>query len=426
MAAQRRAQDIDQWRPEDSSDSAPKRTGDRNKVQRSEPRASSPPPRAARDSSRHRTHDSDARPSTRHGRGRSHDRTVSRERARRRSRGESGEERARGSKRGSSADRASHSHRHHHHHHHHQHHSHRDTSPSSKRYRSRSPSPRGSVRRAKRQRSRTPVRSRSRPRRAGSTHRPLSRAVSPRLDQPDRDRAPPRHSPDTYIPLPSKRRRSPSVESHYRAAGYRARRRSISSDRRSRRDLSPRRPDRRRNSPLQGPRERPPIDRFPRDRTRSRSRAPHSHRSRSPLRRRSPAPARRSPASNSRHTRVSPHGSRSPLPPGRRRVFRSRSPVSTTRSKLEKEVELDGEVGAKTLTSRRGSPAPVSKHDPVTSRNKSDEADMRGAYHYQGRGGPAFQQSPPYGAHNQYPPQSQSPYTGTRGSWNGQAYSNQG
>ncbi|CAO2647154.1 Nn.00g080760.m01.CDS01 [Neocucurbitaria sp. VM-36] len=51
---------------------------------------------------------------------------------------------------------------------------------------------------------------------------------------------------------------------------------------------------------------------------------------------------------------------------------------------------------------------------------------MRGAYHYQGRGGPGFQQSPPYPAHGQYSPQGQSPYHGSRGGWNGQSYPNQG
>ncbi|CAN9185458.1 unnamed protein product [Alternaria alternata] len=49
---------------------------------------------------------------------------------------------------------------------------------------------------------------------------------------------------------------------------------------------------------------------------------------------------------------------------------------------------------------------------------------MRGAYHYQGRGG--FQQSPPYPAQNQYSPQNQSPYHGGRGGWNNQPYPNQG
>ncbi|KAL1799441.1 hypothetical protein ACET3X_003478 [Alternaria dauci] len=48
---------------------------------------------------------------------------------------------------------------------------------------------------------------------------------------------------------------------------------------------------------------------------------------------------------------------------------------------------------------------------------------MRGAYHYQGRGG--FQQSPPYPAQNQYSPPNQSPYQSGRG-WNNQPYPNQG
>jgi CTD kinase subunit alpha len=51
---------------------------------------------------------------------------------------------------------------------------------------------------------------------------------------------------------------------------------------------------------------------------------------------------------------------------------------------------------------------------------------MRGAYHHQGRGGPGYQHSPPYPAHNQYSPHNQSPYHGGRGGWNGHQYSNQG
>ncbi|KAF1363650.1 hypothetical protein EJ07DRAFT_84553, partial [Lizonia empirigonia] len=51
---------------------------------------------------------------------------------------------------------------------------------------------------------------------------------------------------------------------------------------------------------------------------------------------------------------------------------------------------------------------------------------MRGAYHYQGRGGSGYQQTPPYPAHNQYSPHNQSPYHGGRGGWHGNQYSNQG
>ncbi|KAF3009642.1 kinase subunit of RNA polymerase II carboxy-terminal domain kinase I [Curvularia kusanoi] len=51
---------------------------------------------------------------------------------------------------------------------------------------------------------------------------------------------------------------------------------------------------------------------------------------------------------------------------------------------------------------------------------------MRGAYHHQGRGGPGYQHSPPYPAHNQYSPHNQSPYHGGRGGWSGNQYSNQG
>jgi CTD kinase subunit alpha len=169
MAGSRRAQDIDQWRPEEQTVRDRERTRERPREHIDDPRPSSPAPRAARDSSRRRTNDTDVRPSTKHARGHSRARSPSRDRTRRRSREEFQDERYRSSRRAPSSDRAPHSHRHHHHHHHHHHH--RDTTPSSKRHRSRSPSPKSAHKRARRPRSRSLVRSRSRVRRADSTSR---------------------------------------------------------------------------------------------------------------------------------------------------------------------------------------------------------------------------------------------------------------
>jgi CTD kinase subunit alpha len=414
MAALRRAQDIDQWRPVDSPNGDRERSRERSREKNREARTSSPVPRAARDSSRHRAHDTHTQPSARHTRGRSRERSLSRERARRRSRSISGEDRHRASKREASADRVAHSHRHHHHH--------RDTTPSSKRHRPRSPSPRGSSKRVKRQGSRSSIRSTSRTRRAYSPGRPPTRAYSPRAQRSDRDRPPRRTTPDTYFPSASNRRRSPSVDTHYRPVAHRARKRSVSPDRRPRREisprrLSPRRTDRRPVTPFDDRRERSYIPHNTRDRARSRSR--DSRRARSPSRpprRRSPGPARRSSPPNTHRARLSPRRSRSPRPPPRRRPSRSPSLTSRPRKRLDKGVDR--------ITSRRGSPAPGSGYNSDASKSREDPGKMRGSYHYQGRGG--FQQSPPYPAQNQYSPQNQSPYHGGRGGWNGQPYPNQG
>ena len=416
MAALRRAQDIDQWRPEDSSirDREPSR--ERSRVRNIEARTSSPVPRAARDSSGHRAPDTHIRSSARHVRGRSRGRSLSRERARRRSRSISEEDRYRASKREASADRASHSHRHHRHHH-------RDTTPSSKRHHACSPSPRGSAKRVKRQGSLSPVRSASRSRRAHSPGRPPTRAYSPRPPRSDRDRPPRRTTPDTYFPPVSNRRRSPSVDSHYRPVAHRARKRSVSLDRRSRREISPRRTsprrtDRRPISPFDDHRERSYKPHNTRDRARSRSRG--SRRARSPSR---PPPRRRS-LGLPRRGSLPPRRSRSPRSPIRRRPSRSPSLTSRPRQRLDKESESSKPALADRITSRQGSLAPGSGYNSDASKSREDQGKMRGAYHYQGRGG--FQQSPPYPAQNQYSPQHQSPYHGGRGGWNNQPYPNQG
>jgi hypothetical protein len=417
MAALRRAPDIDQWRPEESSNRERERPRERPRERINDSRASSPAPRAARDSSRHRAPNTDNR---QHARARSRERSLSRERTRRRSRSISREDRFRGNRREASADRVAHSRRHNHHH--------RDTTPSSKRHPSRSPSPKGSAKRVKRQRSRSIVRSRSRTRRADSTHRP-ARAYSPRPQRSDHERPPRRPTPDTYIPPALSRRRSPSPDTHYRPVAHRARKRSISLDRRSRRELSPRRlsprrPDRRPVSPFDDPRERSYKPGSARDRERSRSRAPRRPRSRTPPRRRSPAPLRRGSPPNPKRARLSPRRSRSPRAPVRRRPSRSPSPASKPPPRTDKGAEPNKSVHANKTTSRRASPAPASGYASDTSKAREDDDKMRGAYQYQGRGG--FQQSPPYAPHNQYSPQNQSPYHGGRGGWNGQPYPNQG
>jgi hypothetical protein len=109
MAALRRAPDIDQWRPEESSNRERERPRERPRERINDSRASSPAPRAARDSSRHRAPNTDNR---QHARARSRERSLSRERTRRRSRSISREDRFRGNRREASADRVAHS-RHH-------------------------------------------------------------------------------------------------------------------------------------------------------------------------------------------------------------------------------------------------------------------------------------------------------------------------
>jgi CTD kinase subunit alpha len=420
MAGSRRAQDIDQWRPEELSVRGRDRARERPRERIDDPRPLSPAPRAARDSSRRRTNDTDIRPSIKHARGRSRERSPSRDRTRRRSRGESQEGR-RTSRRGPSSDRVPHSHRHHHHHHHH-----RDTTPSSKRHRSRSPSPKSANKRAKRPRSRSLVRSRSRVRRADSTSRRGERARTP-PQRLDRERAPRRPTPDTYIPASKPRRRSPSADSHYRPVSHRPRKRSHSPDRRPRRDepirrASPSRSIRRPSTSPRRSRERSHGHRLTRDRESSRSRAPRPPRSRSPLRRRSPVPTRRHSPSHARRDRSLLRRSRSPRVARPRRSSRSPSPIP--RQRPETVVGPEKLARATKETSLRGSPAPKSGYNSDTQRG--DDEKMRGAYQYQGRGGSGFAQSPPYPPHNQYSPQGQSPYHGGRGGWNGQSYPTQG
>lgn len=428
MAGLRRTQDIDQWRPEEPSIRDRERPRERSRGRIIDTRPSSPRPRAARDSSRRRTHDSDTRPPAKqHPRDRSREESLGRERTRRRSRGDSREERSRRSRRDSSSDRVSHARRHDNHHHHHRHP--RDTTPSSKRHRSRSPSPKGSHKRTRRNRSRSTVRSRSRTRRANSTHRPAQRAYSPPPQRSDRDRAPRRPTPDTYIPLAPSRRRSPSVESYYRPLSHRTRRRSISPDRRSTRVESPRRSSPRRshrqpNTPFEEPRERSYKHSSAHARERSRSRVSRRARSRTPPRRQSPAAPRRRSPPNSRRGRASPGRSRSPHASSRRRLSQSPSHATRLQSGSDKEFETKEPARADRLTSRRGSPAPTSGNVSDTVRGKEEDDKMRGAYHYQGHGG--YSHSPPYPPQNQYSPPGQSPYPGGRGGWNGQGYPNQG
>ncbi|EMD67058.1 hypothetical protein COCSADRAFT_284519 [Bipolaris sorokiniana ND90Pr] len=415
MAALRRAQDIDERRTEASPDRGRERLKDRHRDRSYDPRTSSPAPQAGRHHSRHRAHDHDARSSGKHGRGHSRDKSLGRDRTRRRSRSASKEDRYRGSEREASADRVAHPHRRHHHHHHHHHHRH-DTTPSSKHYHSRSPSPRPSSKRVKRPRSRSTVRSRSPTRRADSSGRPSTRAYSPRPHTSDRDRLPRRNTPDRHLPPASHRRQSPSVDTYYRPATQRARKRSVSPDRRSRREFSPRalfprRTHRRATPPLDHSRERPYKPSSIRGRTRSRSRAPRRVRSRSPPHRRSPTPARKSSPPSSKRARTPSRRSRSPPIPIRRRQSRSPSRGSKSRHPTKH-------------ISRRSSPVSGSGYNSDTSKGRRDDDKMRGAYHYQGRGG--FQQSPPYPSHNQYSPQNQSPYHSGRGGWSNQPYPNHG
>lgn len=416
MAGLRRTQDIDQWRPEELSIRDRERSRERPRERIHEPRTSSPVPRAAWDTSR-RTHDTESRPLAKQAGERLHERSVSRDRTRRHSRGASRDERYRASRREPSVDRVSHSHRHHHHHYYHR--NHRDTTPSSKRHHSRSASPRGSHKRARRQRSRSTVRSRSRTRRADSSHRTTQRAYSPRPPRSDRDHTSRRPTPDTYIPPSSARRRSPSADSYYRPLSHRPRKRSTSPIGGSRRDLSPRRTSPRRhpdqvNTSAAGPSERQ-HKRHP-SQERSRSRVSRRAISPSPRRRRSPPLPRRTSPPKSHNTRYSPRRSRSPL-------TSSRQSLTPIRSSVHKS---DAPARAGPSISRRGSPAPVSGYNSDTSNSKVEDANMRGAYHHQGRGGPGYQQSPPYPPQNQYSPHNQSPYHGGRGGWNGHPYSNQG
>ncbi|KAH7413851.1 hypothetical protein DE146DRAFT_10089 [Phaeosphaeria sp. MPI-PUGE-AT-0046c] len=420
MAGSRRAQDIDQWRPEEQSVRDRERATHRPRERIIDPRTLSPVPRAARDSSRRRTNETDTRSSTKHARGRSRERILSREPTHRRSHEDSRGERPRSSRREPSPARVPHSRRHHHHHHHH-----RDTTPSSKRHHSRTPSPRSSRKRAKHHRSRSPVRSRSRSRararRSPSTPKRGDRARSP-SQRLDRDRALRRVTPNSYIPPSAGRRRSPSVDSHYRPVPHRSRKRSTSPARQSRRDEAARKSSpanyrRRPSTPPRRSRERVHVHHTARERERSRSRAPHAPRSRSRTRRRSPASLRRgspsrSPRRRSRSPRARPHRSSTSSPSGsRQRSGRAGDPAKSSHTEQH--------------TSRKSPVTARADHNPDTAKGEDDDK-MRGAYPSHGRGGPGFAQSPPYQQHNQYTPQGQSPYHGGRGGWNGQQYSNQG
>jgi CTD kinase subunit alpha len=414
MAGVRRAQDIDQWRPEEPSirDRDPERERPREKIV--EPRAASPPPRAARDDSRRRTHDTDHRPSSKQTGGRSRERTVSRDRAHRRSRGDSREGYYRPSRRAPSADRVSHSHRHHHHHHHHHHH--RDTSPPSKRYRSRSPSPhRDSHKRSKRHRSPSSTRSRSRTRRVESPHRP---------SRSDRDHTR-RPTPDHHKPTLSARRRSPSADSYHRHAPRRDRRRSPTPQRKSRRDESPGRQHRRHRTPSEAPDERGRKHIHSEEKGTSRDRPPRQRRSPSPIHRRSPSPDRKAPRSLPRRERHSPFSARSPHGSTRRRS--SRSPPHASRHLREgRELEFDRAARVDKTTSRRGSPHPRAGHNSDIEKDRDDDVNMRGAYYQHGRGGPHYSHSPSYPPSNHHSPSGHSPYNGSRGGWNGPPHPNQG
>lgn len=401
MAGLRRAQEIDQWRPEELS--VRDRDGERERVRDriAEPDAASPVPRAARDSRQANTHEADTRSSTRHARGRSHQRSLSRERKRRPSRGES-REGYRSTRRAPSEDRVSHTRRHHHHHSHHR----RDSPPSSKRPPTRSPSPHAH-KRSKRHRSRSTVRSRSRPRRADTSHRPSNRAFSPR---PDRDHNRPRRAtPDLYnTTSTARRRRSPSADSYYRPASSRGRKRSATPERKSRRDGS-----RRRDSPKRhhkshhAPRDEDRDDKRRHNsvKERHRSRSPSPRHARSPRRRRSPTPERKASPHTSHRDKDHNRKGGSPRPL-RRRTSRSPSRGSE-------------HPRASQQPSRKHSPLPRSRRNSGVEDDGEGSSKMRGGAYYQGRGGPQHSYSP-----NQYPPQG---HPGGRGGWSGHApYPNQG
>lgn len=260
------------------------------------------------------------------------------------------------------------------------------------------------------------MRSRSRTRRADSSSRPPARAYSPRPPASDRDRPSRQRSSDSHVTSGSRRRQSPPADTYYRTATHRTRKRSISPDRRSRRELStrelsPAKIHKRSTPSLDQSYERSYKPTSTRDRTRSRSRGSRRVRSRSPLRRRSPTSFRRSSPPSSKRAKISPRRSRSPAIAIRRRPSRSSSPRSRSRHTTQR-------------IPRKSSPTPASGYNSDTSRGRRDDDKMRGAYHYQGRGG--FQQSPPYPSHNQYSPQNQSPYHGGRGGWNNAPYPNHG
>ncbi len=431
MAALRRAQDIDQRRPEDSSAVGNRQVPDHpSREPRKDSRPSSPAPRAATLSSKRRTHDFDAQSSTKHSAERSRPRSVSRDRTRHRNRrGSRAEDDYRASKRESSSDRATHPHSHHHHHHR-QHH--RDRTSPSKRHRSRSPSPRGSHKRPRRHRSRSLERSRSRTRRADSTHRSASKGFAHRTQHSAGDRGPRRPSPeiDFYIPGSSSRRRSTSIESHYRRVNHRARKTSTSPDRRLRREHTPQQSSsgrsRRHYTPLREDKETSHRRTASRERETGHSEAPRHVRSRSSLRGRSPTSARRTSPPRSSRAKGSPRKSRSPRVSSSRRSPRSPHAASKVRSRLDTVGPPDRSIRANGSVSRRGSPTPVSGYNTDTSKERGREGNMRGAYHHQGRGGSGFQHSPSYPPSNQYSPQGQSPYHGGRGGWNAQSYPNQG
>ncbi|KAF2746054.1 Pkinase-domain-containing protein [Sporormia fimetaria CBS 119925] len=426
MAGSQQTQDVDQWRPEDSSARGRERKRSRERVadSRAAPAPASPP-RAARDDRRRETH-RDEHSTRRDSRGRHRERSRSRDVVRRRSRAASREDdRYRPSKgRPPSPARASTPSQRHHHR------SHRDTSTSAKRHRTRSPSPRrDSHKRSRRHLSRSRERSRSRIRHPETSHRPAERAYSPRADRAERERAARRPTPDSYIPSTS-RRRSRSAGSNYHS--HRARRRSPSPDRRSRRDgdvsprrHSPRRHHRRLHTPSVDEREKPSHSSRKekvrsRSRSHSRSRRRH-HRSRTPSRRPTPPPARRRSPLASRIT-YSSRKSKSPPPPSARRASRSPSLVSskhvrsldTDRHKPSgKETDSSKRPSEDRPPSRRGSAAEPTLASE--SRRVSDDDQMR-SYPCQGRGGAPYGHSPPYPNSAPYGHGSP-PY---RGGWSGQ------
>jgi CTD kinase subunit alpha len=426
MAGERRAQDIDQWRPEESSIRARDRERERPRERIVESRAASPVPHAARDDARRSVHDSDRRPSTKKTSRPSRERSVGRDHVGRRIRGDSREDFYRSSRRAPSVDRLSHSHRRHPDHHHDDHH--RNASPSSKRHRSRSPSPhRDSNKRSRRHRSSSPVRSRSRTRRPESPHRPTDRAFSPRLPRSERDRTR-RPTPDSYKPVPSARRRSPSAESRYRHVPPRGRKRSLTPPRKSRRDESPRRASPRRHhkqhrTPSEDVEDRRHYRLSTREKESGLDRPSRHAASRSPRRRRSPTPNRKRSPHLSRREKQSPHRHHSSHASPRRRS----SPHASRRSRGEdKDHGSKKGVHPEQTVSRKGSPLPGSRYNSDTEKDHEGDTKMRGAYHQHGRGGPHYSHSPSYPASNHHSPHGQSPYNSGRTGWNGPSHPTHG
>lgn len=312
-----------------------------------------------------------------------------------------------------------------------------DSPPSAKRRRSISPSSaREHHKRSKRHRSPSLERSPERPRAAGKHTDTTS---SPRPSRSDRP-ATRRSSPDSYVPS-STRRRSRSVDSHYRRAASppRHRKRSTSPDRRER----ARRPESPRHSPSRRHlhrRRTPSVEDRRRDyrdtggSSSRRERDPdvrtsrRSGRSPTPRSRRSPSPVSRRRSPPAKSEKRDPHSRLSP----RRRASRSPPPAFTTRHKhrAESRASRDSERAARPSRpdSRRSSPerGRSGGYESDTARSAEGDKRMREGYPNQGRPSRppvdtrSYSHTPPYATPSHASPQSQSPYPGGRGGWGGQ------